>query len=284
MGKYVHARLRRRMLSVYREIPAQSIDCHQARSRIVGWNEGMARRMGRFVDNFRDDFTVMVTLTYPDEFPLDGRQVKAHFRAFIERLRRTNWFEEHSLVWFLEFQARGAPHLHLLSTGWISKNFVSKHWAAVTHGNPASCSRVESLRSPEAAGAYARKYARKEEQKVAPQAFENVGRFWGCCGRRINARGVPRVPCVEASTGFSLWLVRKAVQFALRNGHRVRFFEHDHGFQVYGTERALVALWGFLQGAGLFVDERETPPDASVVQRLGGLQNMLGLRVSHAMT
>lgn len=284
MAKYVHGRLRRRMLSVYRDIPSPEPRQGIKRSEITGWNFGMSRRMGMFIDNFREDFVGMATLTYPDTYPLDGREVKAHFRAFVERLRRTNWFEKHSFVWFLEFQERGAPHFHLLLTGWLSKGFVSLAWAEVTGGNPASCSRVEALRSPESAGAYARKYALKSLQKSVPDAFKNVGRFWGCRGRRFSDAGVPRVPCVEASTDFSLWLVRKAVQFALRNGHHARFYEHDHGFQVFGSERAMVKLWDFLQGAGLFADGHETPPDASVVQRLGGLQNMLGLPESRATT
>lgn len=56
----------------------------------------------------------MLTLTYPRDFPLDGRQSKIHLDALLKALRRR--FRYIAYIWFLEFQSRGAPHYHLLTT------------------------------------------------------------------------------------------------------------------------------------------------------------------------
>lgn len=53
----------------------------------------------------------IITLTYPDTYPSDGRIVKAHFRALKERLRRK--FGDFSYFAAQEYQQRGAPHLHI---------------------------------------------------------------------------------------------------------------------------------------------------------------------------
>jgi hypothetical protein len=57
----------------------------------------------------------MLTLTYPgDWLPVapSGQAVKAHLRAFLLRWKRA-WGESLTAAWKLEFQARGAPHVHI---------------------------------------------------------------------------------------------------------------------------------------------------------------------------
>lgn len=152
---------------------------------------------------------VMVTLTSPanwervyicdeDGQPLGGgRLLKAHLQAFRKRLERflkrhgiTSW----SALWFLEFQSRGAPHVHLMLFGCklpervrrSLRNWCGVAWSSVV-GNP---DRVE-LGKHRRAGTqvarmrckhfgYAVKYATKTEQKEVPSYFRDVGRFWGC--------------------------------------------------------------------------------------------------------
>ena len=58
----------------------------------------------------------MVTLTYPgkwEDVAPDGPTVKKHFEAFCKRYKRS-WGENIVCVWKLEFQRRGAPHIHIL--------------------------------------------------------------------------------------------------------------------------------------------------------------------------
>ena len=60
------------------------------------------------------EFRSMLTLTYPRQFPKDGHIVKKDLNALLQKVRRNI---EGEYLWFLEFQTRGAPHIHLLLTG-----------------------------------------------------------------------------------------------------------------------------------------------------------------------
>lgn len=143
------------------------------------------------------------TFTYPAEFPMDGRRVKRHLDALLSWLRRRGIRG----LWWLEFQRRGAPHLHMALTGGAFGEVVqgereqllpsdllrsvqfdlrlawfrivgsgdSKH---LQHGV-----KVEAWRS----GRYGRQeYVAKESakwvQKEPPAGFTEVGRFWGKFG------------------------------------------------------------------------------------------------------
>ena len=213
------------------------------RERISSFTSSTAGRLRRFVDNFRQDFRVFVTLTYPSEFPTDGREVKRHLAAFFERWRRRGLFERDSCVWFLEFQKRGAPHFHILSTGWMAKQTVAKDWSEITAGDESACSRVEGIREPARAGAYARKYAVKADQKEVPAAYSGVGRFWGCRGKKT-VEGVPRVPCVAAT-------IRQTSPDALRliveKVKGVRVYETLTGWVCFGAEEAIWRAWRHVQ-------------------------------------
>lgn len=217
-----------------------------ARSRINGWNDGMSRRLRNYIENYRENFSVLGTLTYPAEFPRDGQIVKGHWRAFIERLRRTGWLKTNSLVWVMEFQERGAPHFHFVATAFLPKEWVAHNWAEITKGDHRSCSRMETIRCPDSAGAYLAKYLGKDEQKLTPEGFENVGRMWGVSGPRIVA-GCPRVPGVvavkpEALPGHFWGRMRKCeAEFG------VRMAETLNGSVLYGTEEAIERSWRYLQ-------------------------------------
>lgn len=274
-GNCTTIRRRRRMLTIMARMQPRKAKPSRLGIHIQGWTEGMANRMATFIANFRQDFVGMLTLTYPDTYPKDGRIVKAHLRAFTERLRRAGCLKNDSFVWFLEFQQRGAPHFHLLLTGWIPKSIASSAWAQVTGGNPLTCTRIEALRSPEAAGAYARKYALKSDQKIVPDDYLNVGRFWGCCGARWkeeNFRLLPRVPRVEASTAFPLYMAREIV-LKFKSDYRAgRFYETEAGLVFYGTPEETETLWRYLQDAGLFVGKDATSNVKSLPKPSAALQ------------
>jgi len=224
----------------------QTNEKSNGRSACSGWNDGMARRLGNYIENFRTDFTGMVTLTYPAEYPHDGEIVKMQWRAFIERLRRTEWFAQNSLVWFLEFQDRGAPHFHFLTTGWIAKDWVAQNWADITNGDWRACSRTEALKNPDSAGAYARKYATKSEQKTIPIEFEHIGRMWGCSGNKI-CKGMPRQPVVVAtSKGAHPSKMKYLIEFIV-SATKCRMAETRSGMVIYGTVRQIMEVWSWLE-------------------------------------
>lgn len=90
--------------------------------QIEGWSRKSRARMVRTLAQldlapmYAGGTSAMVTLTYPGDWLTvapTGRAVKAHLKAFGKRWGRA-WGEPPRLVWKLEFQRRGAPHLHLL--------------------------------------------------------------------------------------------------------------------------------------------------------------------------
>ncbi len=142
----------------------------------------------------------MNTLTYPGDWRSvapDGRAVKRHMKAYEKRLKR--YFGRLGMgvcaLWFLEFQKRGAPHVHLMLWGdtlELSENQyrraqvdLREMWAQiVNHSDPVHRERgrrrgVGFERSKKGHFGYAVKYATKMKQKEVPEGFENVGRFWG---------------------------------------------------------------------------------------------------------
>ena len=131
-------------------------------------------------------FTSMLTLTYPRTFPNDGKDVKRNLNAFLVALRRRTAGVLY--LWFLEFQKRGAPHIHIVIRGvrvnHDAQHWVSKTWYRLCNTNDpkhlAAGTRLERIRSSNGARNYCVKYAHKMQQKDVPALYRNVGRFWGC--------------------------------------------------------------------------------------------------------
>lgn len=153
------------------------------RQSISGFTSASARRLLFTARNF-PGLTTMLTLTYPREFPMDGRRIKDHWR------RMRQWLVRNGCpvgLWFLEFQDRGAPHFHIFMPTRVHKDKAAEAWYRIVGSGDVrhlwAGTRVESLRVRHAAGAYAAKYASKARQKEVPADFENVGRFWGTWGR-----------------------------------------------------------------------------------------------------
>jgi hypothetical protein len=86
----------------------------------------------------------------------------------------------------MEFQSRGAPHFHCFLTAEIPKEEISQAWYRIVGSGDdrhlRAGTRIEALREVYAAGAYAAKYLKKQEQKDVPEGYIEVGRFWGLFG------------------------------------------------------------------------------------------------------
>lgn len=164
-----------------------------------------------FVDPAR--IPAMLTLTYPgDWLPVapDGKTVKAQLRALRKRYER-HYGEPFLLVWKLEFQRRGAPHIHMLIrpphqviNGQSFREWVNENWVAIVdHPDPAQralhhdsgrAARLdfnEGLKctDPRRIGAYFSKhgaFSAKEYQNCVPLEWQEPekgpGRFWGYWG------------------------------------------------------------------------------------------------------
>lgn len=204
---------------------------------ITSWSRKSRSRMVRHLADvdYRDVVTAgvpaMVTLTYPGDWqPVapDGATVKAHLKALRKRwLRR--WGSPLVGPWKLEFQRRGAPHIHVWTcpprdprivgagSGILlpDKEFaewLSAAWAdVVAHPDPVQRRRHESAGTavdyaegtryadPRRLSAYfsghSLKHADgKEYQHVVPVEWRSPGhgpgRFWGVWGLRRVRRAV----------------------------------------------------------------------------------------------
>lgn len=157
----------------------------------------------------------MITFTYPDDWLTvapSGTAVKRHLRLWAKRFR-TEWNETPRYIWKLEFQMRGAPHLHLGmafpagigKSGLPFRQWCSGAWAdVVAHPDPEQRARhlnagtaVDIIagvkgRDPKRLAIYFTKHAApnstssKEYQHIVPEAWlqpgKGPGRFWGVAG------------------------------------------------------------------------------------------------------
>lgn len=215
-------------------IPSTYLGC---RGDIVGFSAGSAIRMRRYLRECRADYRHMVTLTYPGFFESDGEKVKNHLRRFLQEVQREyirghvpkenydgmSWgFENptgqnfkgnkplHSAFWFLEFQERGAPHFHIFLNWAPGKEWVSNRWYEIVGSEDIrhlhAGTRTEKLIAGRAGTiSYASKYANKCEQKVVPEGYKNVGRFWGVYGDRITLSAATFVSVANRKDRNCLW-------------------------------------------------------------------------------
>ncbi|MDT5223540.1 MAG: hypothetical protein QOG19_947 [Mycobacterium sp.] len=157
----------------------------------------------------------MVTMTYPGDWQSvapDGASVKRHMALWRKRFQR-EWGEPARYIWKLEFQRRGAPHIHLWMapphtlgrSGRTFRDWLSQVWAdIVAHPNPEQRARhllagtavdiLNGLRAcdPKRLASYFTKHSSpnklgdKEYQHIVPVAWRQPGhgpgRFWGVHG------------------------------------------------------------------------------------------------------
>jgi hypothetical protein len=187
-----------RDVRIHRSMPYSGSDRRPGggrRGKITSFSAASARRL-LFCARNCPGLTVMVTLTYPREYPVNGRTVMDHWR------RMRQWFARQGNpagLWFKEFQLRGAPHFHVFLPNRVDKAAVALAWYSIVGSNDfrhlQAGTRTEALRNPESVGAYAAKYAAKRLQKEVPEGYTDVGRFWGIWGKpEITTDSVLRGP------------------------------------------------------------------------------------------
>lgn len=150
------------------------------------------------------EFKSLITLTYPSVWPESGKICKEHLNTFLVWLR--NRYDV-SYIWIVEFQTRGAPHYHIMTSvpepSEGDRIALARQWRSViarwiwggglqtalgtyttktldklysVHVHPEAW---EAIRKPNGASRYLISYALKPEQKGVPKEFSDIGRFWG---------------------------------------------------------------------------------------------------------
>lgn len=206
LGSVVGVNVFKNDVEVVREGRALPVE-YAPRGMVKEFSWASRRRLAFVASNTAVDFRTMVTLTYPRQFPSDGRKVKRDLNAFLVWFKRDRG--AFSYLWFLEFQRRGAPHIHLLTSSQFPKGKkgakglrfrVSAVWYRLVGSGDSrhlgAGTRVERVRTCEGAKRYAVKYAMKMRQKRVPPAYRNVGRFWGA-SRDVKPTSQGFVRCTE---------------------------------------------------------------------------------------
>ncbi|MDH6409648.1 hypothetical protein M2113_000609 [Aurantimicrobium minutum] len=157
-----------------------------------------------------DSEPVFITLTYPNEWETvvpDGSTFKTHIKEL--RARYYNDFREELIgLWKMEFQRRGAPHLHILTSLTYNpadlREWLSWAWADIVNHpdenekakHEAAGTRVDSWpefprEKANLIAIYFSKHSSpnkksvKDYQHIVPQLWkeaDDVGRFWGYWG------------------------------------------------------------------------------------------------------
>jgi len=132
-----------------------------------------------YLRNMPDSFKWFMGLTFPD-IPKDGLTVKRAREVFFKRLRRA--FPGIEYFWIREWQRRGSAHFHIIVNVDVPESWVKANWFdivgdgyidAMIHG-----AYMERIRT--SVSRYMAKYMSKPYQKMPPEDYINIGRFWGC--------------------------------------------------------------------------------------------------------
>ena len=171
----------------------------ELRGKITGWSKGAARRNKRFLmtvdpdgltgDGYALSLTVGRT---PDTLQEWTGMLKAYFM----RLKRMGAIRGH---WVVEWQERGAPHIHMSvyfperksEDEWGERfDNIERHWLDLTAhlGTLQRGQHIAPIKNAAFWGSYMAKHAARgqehyqRQQGLLPERWETSGRMWGKFG------------------------------------------------------------------------------------------------------
>jgi len=169
-------------------VPGIPMNC-STRGGISKFSLKSRARLGFVVSESTIELVSMLTLTFPREYSLNGKEIKEKLRRMLSYMSG-QLFEGFEYVWVLEFQDRGAPHFHIL-TNVVPDNrdraLVALEWSYIVGGRDQDNvfyvhnreDTFSKIRKKDGAKRYMLKYLSKDNQKVIPERYTDVGRFWG---------------------------------------------------------------------------------------------------------
>ena len=214
------------------------------RGEVTRFSEQSRRRLLWEARNF-PDLKCILTLTYPHsdhspgatggDYMTDGLVVKNHIR----KMRQVLTYHNISGFWFLEFQQRGAPHVHFFINGWVPKKTEDKIRSTWFRMVGTQCPHhkkrgldIQILKKKHAAASYAAKYSTKDEQKTVPDQYRNVGRFWGFFGLK-RAKSVDLYTSLTEIYQLARIARNYAKSKARAEGYKIRSPQGWSGYAVY---------------------------------------------------
>lgn len=205
----------------------------------IAW-EDYAKEIARF----------WITLTYPANFPLNGRVCEAHLKELKRRLKRIGVIDN---IWRKEFQERGALHINLFVPVYVDKEWLSRTWyEIVKSGDPKHLlagTGIEPVRDLSEALSYLLSYTKKDTQKQVPENFGMVGRFWGCSKKLVVQSEITRF--FNDDFEMHRWLrpMKKAYhkgivrQWKRSDGKRYKVtFKKYQGFKAWGASKIIQTI------------------------------------------
>ncbi|NCC62300.1 MAG: hypothetical protein EOM12_15475, partial [Verrucomicrobiae bacterium] len=153
-------------------------------------------RLSHLCKNSGHRIKSQLCLTYHEQNPIDGAEVKKHLSRFLAALRRA--IPRVGYLWILEFQKRGVPHFHIFLTAppdREAQKILSASWVRITAGTEKQYRwhiRPNNwIEWHMQNGNYvAHKYLTKHYQKDVPHQYHSVGRYWG------NSRNMVPIPTI----------------------------------------------------------------------------------------
>lgn len=174
-----------------------------------------------------------LTLTYPAKFPTGqagGATVRRHWDGF----RR--WLVQQKVggISMQEFQARGAPHRHVLLNRQVDLDAARIRWHQLLKTDDPEHRQYGVIGGPLRKHPHAMiHYLAKPEQKLPPPDFGNVGRYWSVFGP-VEKHSVERIVGKIEKVAPLIRVVRHLERKArLTRGQKVRTDRGLYGFTCY---------------------------------------------------
>lgn len=235
------------------------------RGEIHGFSRASRKRMIRDCAKMGKAIPIFATLTYPDVWPADPAVWKSDLATWWKRVTRKK--PSLGAFWRLEPQKRFAPHYHLLiydksgKRPFLPKKWIADSWAEITNGNPAACSRIESLKSHRGGMFYAAKYCAKLPEGEYPEGWDNAGKHWG----KLSVNNLPWAPQYEMVLHSSL--EQKATLFAMADAYKR---------SVTGSIAAGYEKDGLSPNEALYLAEKEWAAMKAENEHLGNTASFFG--------
>lgn len=195
------------------------------RGKIEIFSPASRRRLLEVCRNCGHNIKSQMVLTYHMGMPRTGKGVKAQLNNFLTQLRQN--FPGIKYIWILEFQKRGVPHFHLFTDIWHGDTYFhewcARKWNSVLQESPEHLAFQSDSRNfmkwEIGSGNYlSKEYLSKMDQKVVPERYLEVGRFWG------NSRNmIPLWQTISSGFDISRYAYEKAVRIASK--YRERFLK-----------------------------------------------------------